>query len=976
LIWQCVVATVLLPTLQGFRTSFKGRNVRYAPLMFREQSGDVLLHNHTAISPPTLHTSRRKFIQCASVAATAFTSTSAYAEQTSKKKILPIIKGPSAPFSTTRSYRNIVLPNGLKVVLVKDTEALCSSAALTIEGAGLYSDPAGIPGLSHLMEHIVLSSDNRRRTPSFVRTKTMPRVERAESDETDFEDWLVDNEGGSNGFTAPGFVCFHFTGPHEILPEALERFSWLFKLDEIETTVCREGVIDREIGRVSEEIDRLGDQSRAFYFLKNQVNPEHPFAKLFAGDRATLQTRPEREGIDVATELTCFFRDHYLASKATLVVVGKESLSTLDRFISPFSNIMTQQKVRRFRNSPYINENFFPAKVFEESKDLTQTIVLRSSENYSILDEDYSILTFEWPLSMVYKKSQTQNIISASALGFVLTQLLSRRGPGSLRQLLWKIGWAPPSGNRGIPKFTFPIDTSGFQIMRMEITMSLEGFRNRSAMIAAVFESIRTVIAKPLPSELIKQNLAAGILQGYLLAPRPPDAIAIAVDSLRYGTGGEYGVGGSSGVGGVEGSFDWYLMPSPDDEVGVANMKRIVEEVLELMANEKIPLISIRASTKAIFKHSRGIVDKTINSIPLFAPWKRERITGTPYLVEKRASLASGLFRSLAFLQKVDGQQLTPPYLNPFMPTKIRLPRPVVEWRSFWPMGNSVMYLESASAEEGTSSKLADSYSGTWLDTNQGFVPVEPEAKWKLLQIPPSRTKTISIPLPIRPPEPGIEGAFVVQLLSSLPSTFTNKQLALSNLWLIAFDDEVLDLAEAGVAAGIAYEWSFNKAGLRLSFRGISQTLPSYIRRFCRRLVKHHDNVLNREVQISDSAYQRALTEVTRSPKINQLQKNQMIEVLTKKVPDNEVANQGLFFLRCTNGAYVISQGDVLPSESRQLSSDLEYVFRDFGNAAGFAAEPNLEDILYKVIWKPREASPCLLPGLSLISDSCGRVPR
>lgn len=72
----------------------------------------------------------------------------------------------------------------------------------------------------------------------------------------------------------------------------------------------------------------------------------------------------------------------------------------------------------------------------------------------------------------------------------------------------------------------------------------------------------------------------------------------------------------------------------------------------------------------------------------------------------------------------------------------------------------------------------------------------------------------------------------------------------------------------------------------------------------------------------------------------------------------------------------ITTQGDLTPSESLQLSSDLRQVFRGYGDAKGFECEPALRDILYKPFWKPRESSPCLLPGLSLLADTCGRVPR
>jgi hypothetical protein len=214
-----------------------------------------------------------------------------------------------------------------------------------------------------------------------------------------------------------------------------------------------------------------------------------------------------------------------------------------------------------------------------------------------------------------------------------------------------------------------------------------------------------------------------------------------------------------------------------------------------------------------------------------------------------------------------------------------------------------------------------------------------------------------------------------VQLLSSLPAIFTSSQLALANLWLLSFDDEILDLAELGSIAGIAYETSMNTAGLRICFRGVSQTLPSYVRRFCRRLVQHHTKLLDGSTKIPESLYQRAISDANRSQKINLLQKKQVIDT-TRQVTEKDVAEQGLFFLRCTSGGVLVSQGDVLPNESLKLLAELQHVFREFCSASGFSVQPELRDLLYRPFWKPRDSSPCLLPGISLISDACGRIPR
>lgn len=919
-----------------FRRS-DGRSAEFVDgcTLYGECSSDEAIHNnrnllHKRPSSIPVHTCRRKFIQFATTVGTSIAgSTASYGSDfnpatgrdnnsayTSQNKIaVPV--GPLAPFSSTRTYRSIVLSNGLQVVLVKDSQAQRASVAMSIDGAGQFSDPREIPGLAHLMEHIVLSSSSGRRPKVMERkarqiwrsgadnNRRVDATKYAESsisdEETDFEDWLAENDGDSNAFTAPGFVCFHFNSPHENLPEGLERFARLFTLEAIENTVEKPNVILREIGRVDAELDRTSDMSRAFYFLKSRfTNPEHPFSRFTAGSRETLQMKPGEEGLDVASYLLRFFRDHYIASKATLVVVGKDEVRALDRWISPFSNVMSQKV--GFKDC--VEKPYFPPPVAnneDSANGLTQSIILRSKDDVQI-SEDIQTLCIEWPLSLIYSNCGTrqapiQHIITAPAVGFILSQIISRRGPGSLRSFLEKFNWVPKDSlTKGVPRITFPVDVSGFQILRLELGVTLDGFASRSAVIAALFESVRTAISKPFQLDLIKQYMSTAILHGYLFAPRPPDAVALAVDSLRFGVGGNGGIG-------VHGN--WYLMPSPQDEVAVENVKRVVESTLRIMADEENAIISIRASPKAIYEFSGGIVDQKITSAPLFSPWQKEQITGARYLVESRTNGGSSLFKSFLFLSsRFDGDELSPPYTNPLMPTKFRSPRPVIERIGAW--GRRYFYLDEASAVDLKTRSNDDGWRLTNKDTWREYQPSKSlnmnsrdyGTNWSLWQIPPGYKDFVLLPnLPIRPPEPSIECVFVIQLLSSLPSSFTPTQLSLSNMWLLSFDDAILDLAELGATAGIAYESSFNKAGLRLSFRGVSQSLPSYVRRFCRRLVQHHVKLLDGSARVSDAVYKRAAFGDSQSLKPNRMGTNRV----ANQVSERDVANQGLLVLKCTH---------------------------------------------------------------------------
>jgi len=768
--------------------------------------------------------------------------------------------------------------------------------------------------------------------------------------------------------SAPGFVCFHFNSPHEVLPEALERFSKLFTLDEVETTLSKPSVIPREIGRVADELDRTSDLSRSIYFLKNSINPEHPFARFSAGSIETLQTIPTEEGIDVSSELARFFRDHYLSSKATLVVIGRDELSALDRWISPFSNVMSQ----KVGLTEKLNPPLFPDPMLGSNK---QAIILRNTIDDVQVDENYQTLCMEWPLSLSYDATSigagSSSLITATSLGFVLTHMISRRGPGSLRQFLEKLGYVP-RGNKGVPKISFPVDVNGFQILRLEIGgITLDGFANRSALIGTVFESIRKTIEKPLQADLIKEYLVAAQIHGYLFAPRAADAITLSVDSLRFGSGGTNGVANED--------YNWYLMPSPDDSNSVLQMKQLVTETLYTMSDESSSLVSFRASPKAVFTSSQGIIDERISTPPVFLPWQREPITGTRFYIENRASGASAYLSSLEWFASVfDGEELSPPYLNPLLPTRIRSPRPIIE-RQVGQWGGSRYLYQDASDDDNlarsSGKKLKLTNAQTWREYTSGFSVDSVESRWRLFLVPPNKASYIGLPLPLRPTEPSVECAFVVQLLSSLPFTWSSSDLALSNLWLLSFDDEILDLAELGAVAGIAYETSGNTSGLRLSFRGVSQTLPSYVRRFCRRFVRHHVNILEGTTQVPRAVSERAISDASRSPLLDSMQRQQVIDTVNQ-ASDKDIARKAKQFLESTGGGYLISQGDILPTESSKLLADLQDIFRDYCTSNEFTIQPEVRALLYRPFWKPRSSSPCLLPGINLISDSCGRIPR
>jgi insulysin len=680
---------------------------------------------------------------------------------------------PTIPFSSRRQYKAIQLNNGLRVVIVSDRKAFRASAALSIQGAGQFDEPPQVPGLAHLLEHMTLSSSRE-----------------------DFEAWLEDREGASNAFTAPGSVCFHFNSPPEVFGEALERFASLFVQETVER-VCRNPVVlKREIRRVDSELDYTSEATQAFYLLKDFVSPDHPFARFGAGNLESLEKSPNKNSIDVSAELIDFFRSRYLPSKAVLVVVCPTDLSVLDRWTTfVFSNALS----RRPAEDAQENELQFPYAFPSRSRP-TQ-IVLYRPKGESQFTEKSEKLSIKWPLQLNYNKDSP--VITVSAVGFVVSQIVARRGPGSLYLFLLRRGWVP-KGNQGLPRITFPVDVSGFQIMKLEIQVTLDGFANRSAIVAAVYDSLRAVrrISQPeesflLPQSLLNQYLTVARLHGYALAPRPPDAVELATDVQMYG------------LDTVTYPGAWPIIPRMEDTRAIQNLREAVADTLKLMSNPSKGIVFITASNKAIQRSGRSIVDETLP--PLSSErWLVEPTTGARYYREDRTKLPGYVEEWIA--AKLDEDELLPPSYNPLIPAKLRNPRPVLERKSI-DGGRRLYYLEApesktASVAGGeytrdsvwrefttlTSDRQADrtgSVSGTWEDRAVNSIV---GSDWRLWQAFASSDDMPKLPLPVGPSEPTCRCAFVLQLLSPRPARANVKQAAHAQLWLMSFENAVSDL--------------------------------------------------------------------------------------------------------------------------------------------------------------------------------------
>jgi zinc protease len=216
-------------------------------------------------------------------------------------------------FAQTRiaplDIRQRTLPNGLKVVSVRDT----SSPTVTVQmwfNVGSKNDPSGRNGFAHLFEHLMFKSTKNLKSEQFDR--------------------LTEDVGGNNNaFTSDDVTAYHEVVPSNYLETILwaeaERLSNL-NVDEANFLSERD-VVQKEFGQ-SVLAPPYGRFQEAIQKLSYTT---HPYK------RTTIGTI---EDLDAATlaDVVNFHKTFYRPDNATLIVVGDFEQKQLDAWVDKYFN--------------------------------------------------------------------------------------------------------------------------------------------------------------------------------------------------------------------------------------------------------------------------------------------------------------------------------------------------------------------------------------------------------------------------------------------------------------------------------------------------------------------------------------------------------------------------------------------------------------------------------------------------------------
>ncbi|KAJ6107127.1 Peptidase M16 core [Penicillium sp. IBT 18751x] len=381
-----------------------------------------------------------------------------------------------------RSYRVIRLPNKLEALLVHDPDTDKASAAVNVN-VGNFSDEDDMPGMAHAVEHLL-----------FMGTKKYPK-------ENDYNQYLAAHSGSSNAYTAATETNYFFevsatgdssapkstgqntptestNGTNGVVSEvssssaeeldgksplygALDRFAQFFV-----SPLFLESTLDRELRAVDSENKKnlQSDLWRLMQLNKSLSNPKHPYHHFSTGNLQTLKEDPQKRGLEVRSEFIRFYEKHYSANRAKLVVLGRESLDTLEQWVEElFADV--------------------------ENKDLAQN---RWDDVQPFSEEDMCTQVFAKPvmdsrsMDMYFPFIDEENLNDVQPSRYI-SHLIGHEGPGSVLSYLKGKGWA-----NGLSAGAMPI-CPGSAFFTVSVRLTPEGLNQYQEVAKVIFEYIAMI---------------------------------------------------------------------------------------------------------------------------------------------------------------------------------------------------------------------------------------------------------------------------------------------------------------------------------------------------------------------------------------------------------------------------------------------------------------------------------------------------
>ncbi|KAI8933337.1 hypothetical protein NX059_012527 [Plenodomus lindquistii] len=378
-----------------------------------------------------------------------------------------------------RSYRIFTLQNQLEVLLIHEATTDKASAALDVN-VGSFSDAPDMPGIAHAVEHLL-----------FMGTEKYP-------EENAYNKYLTSHGGYSNAFTAATSTNYYFelsypSTAHSKAPTpdtsstklteskeksplwgGLDRFGQFFI-----SPLFLEDTVDRELKAVDSENKKnlQNDTWRLHQLNKALANPNHPYNHFSTGSYKTLHDEPIARGVKIRDEFLKFHSTHYSANRMKLVVLGRESLDTLEEWVEEIFAKVPNKDLERLR---------WDMPVYTENELLTQTFAKPVLESRSL------------DLQFAYRDEE--NFYESHPSRY-LSHLIGHEGPGSILALIKAKGWANGLGAGGSTL------CPGSGVFSISVKLTEDGLKNYKEVAKLIFQYIGMIRDQPPQEWVVEEQM-------------------------------------------------------------------------------------------------------------------------------------------------------------------------------------------------------------------------------------------------------------------------------------------------------------------------------------------------------------------------------------------------------------------------------------------------------------------------------------
>lgn len=280
------------------------------------------------------------------------------------------------PHNETLKYCYYTLSNGIKCLLINDATTKKSAMSLNVN-AGSINENKLYKGSAHLLEHMV-----------FMGSKMFPK-------ENYFYNYLANNNGSANAYTALTNTNFYFDVNKNALQHAMNVFS-RFVIDAL---IC-DNAIQREIHAVhSEHMKNVNnDKWRVYQMIFTLANKHSVFDEMFPTGNINTLLHRHNNIKKLQRELMRFYNDYYtVSSNLSLCVLSNHSFDDMKKYVNAcfkgvpavkHNNTRKRKRILTYKNKAYDNNNLGKIIKMKSIKD-EHSLILQFNINDDITKYKY-----------------------------------------------------------------------------------------------------------------------------------------------------------------------------------------------------------------------------------------------------------------------------------------------------------------------------------------------------------------------------------------------------------------------------------------------------------------------------------------------------------------------------------------------------------------------------------------------------------